>query len=108
MTIRATIAHPLREGISLWQWLGLGGQTMWNQLVEGNTPAAARSLARICDHFLRAAPSLLCAIQVYETVDPGSLTELTARFDWSSLRVYDLDAPGQNHGIVLGTRGWTP
>ncbi len=61
-TIRATIAHPLREGISLWQWLGLGGQTMWNQLVEGNTPAAARSLARICAHFLRAAPSLVAGL----------------------------------------------
>lgn len=51
---------------------------------------------------------LLCAIQVYETVDPVSLTELTPRFDWSALRVYGLNTPGQNHGVLLGTRGWTP
>jgi hypothetical protein len=49
---------------------------------------------------------LLCAIQVYETVEPASLAELKPRFDWSALRIYGLNAPGQNHGILLGTRGW--
>jgi hypothetical protein len=47
-------------------------------------------------------------LQVYETVDVVSLTELKARFDWSALRVYGLNAPGENHGILLGTRGWAP
>jgi len=51
---------------------------------------------------------LLCAIQVYETVDPASLAELKPRFDWSSLRVYGFNAPGENHGVLLGTRGWAP
>ena len=51
---------------------------------------------------------LLCAIQVYETVDPVSLAELRPRFDWSALRVYGLNAPGENHGILLGTKGWVP
>jgi hypothetical protein len=51
---------------------------------------------------------LLCAIQVYETVDAGSLAELTRRFDWSRLRVYDLNAPGENHGVLLGTTRWAP
>jgi len=51
---------------------------------------------------------LLCAIQVYETVDRMSLTELTSRFDWSTRRIYGLNAPGENHGILLGTRGWVP
>lgn len=51
---------------------------------------------------------LLCAVQVYESVDPASLAELTARFDWSELRVYSLNAPGENHGLLLGARGWTP
>lgn len=37
-----------------------------------------------------------------------SLAELRPRFDWTSLRVYDLNAPGKNHGILLGTRGWVP
>ncbi len=51
---------------------------------------------------------LLCAIQVYETVLPVSMAELRARFAWSTLRVYALNAPGQNHGILLGTKGWAP
>jgi hypothetical protein len=51
---------------------------------------------------------LLCAIQVYEKVDQFSLAELTPRFDWSNLRMYDLNKPGQNHGILLATRGWSP
>ena len=49
---------------------------------------------------------LLCAIQVHEVVLPVSMAELRARFEWSTLRVYELNAPGQNHGILLGTRGW--
>lgn len=51
---------------------------------------------------------LLCAIQVHEIVDPGSMTEVRARFEWSRLRVYELNAPGQNSGILLGTKGWAP
>ena len=51
---------------------------------------------------------LLCAIQVYEIVLPVSMAELRARFDWSTLRIYELNMPGQNHGILLGTKGWVP
>ena len=51
---------------------------------------------------------LLCAIQVFETVDAMSLAELKPHFDWSALRLYRLNAPGENHGILLGTRGWVP
>jgi hypothetical protein len=51
---------------------------------------------------------LLCAIQVYEVVLPVSMAELRARFDWSTLRIYELNMPGQNHGILLGTKGWAP
>jgi hypothetical protein len=51
---------------------------------------------------------LLCAIQVYEKVNPSSLAELAARFDWSALRLYQLNAPGQNHGVLLGTKCWSP
>ena len=50
----------------------------------------------------------LFAVQVYETVHAGSLSELKTRFDWSALRIYDLNEPGQNHGILLGTKGWIP
>jgi hypothetical protein len=48
------------------------------------------------------------ATQVYERVDPGSVAELTARFAWSALRIYGINAPGRNHGLLLGARGWTP
>jgi predicted RNA methylase len=51
---------------------------------------------------------LLFAVQVYETVERASLAALTARFPWSAATVYDLNAPGQNHGLLLGTHGWAP
>jgi hypothetical protein len=51
---------------------------------------------------------LLCAIQVYETVDPASLAELTPRFSWSTKRMYGLSTRGQNHGLFMGTLGWVP
>jgi hypothetical protein len=51
---------------------------------------------------------LLCAIQVYENLDPSSVAELVPRFSWSAKRIYGLSAPGQNHGIFMGTRGWVP
>ena len=51
---------------------------------------------------------LLCAIQVHEIVVPVSMDELRSRFEWSARRVYELNVPGQNHGILLGTKGWAP
>ena len=49
---------------------------------------------------------LLFAIQVWETVEPGSLADVTARFSWSAMKVYDINAPGRNPGLLLGTWGW--
>jgi len=51
---------------------------------------------------------LLCAIQVYETLEPASEAQLIPRFSWSGKRMYGLNAPGQNHGLFMGTRGWVP
>jgi len=51
---------------------------------------------------------LLFAIQIFETVEPGSLADLTARFPWSAVTLYDINAPGQNAGLLLATRGWAP
>jgi len=48
---------------------------------------------------------LLFAVQVYETVEPGSLAEVTARFSWSAMKVYDINAWGQNHGLLLAGYG---
>ena len=67
-------------------------------------------IPEIVDCLLHRFPEnpLLCAVQIYEMVLPASMAELKARFDYSTLRVYDLNAPGQNHGILLGTKGWAP
>jgi hypothetical protein len=67
-------------------------------------------VTEIVDFLMHRFPhnQLLCVIQVYEIVLPDSMSELKARFDWSTDRIYDLNAPGHNHGIVLGTKGWTP
>lgn len=35
--------------------------------------------------------------------DQASIEALTPRFAWSAMRVYDVNPPGQNHGILLGT-----
>jgi hypothetical protein len=51
---------------------------------------------------------ILCAIQVHETLDPASEAELIPRFSWSAKRMYGLNAPGQNHGLFMGTQGWVP
>jgi hypothetical protein len=51
---------------------------------------------------------ILCAIQVYEALNIASLAETKTCFDWSALRIYQLNAPGQNHGILLGSKRWLP
>jgi hypothetical protein len=51
---------------------------------------------------------LLFAVQVYERVEPASQAALTTRFEWSSAQVYGLNEPGFNHGLLLGTHGWSP
>jgi len=50
---------------------------------------------------------LLFATQVYEKIEPASLAELESTFDWSQLNVYGFNEAGRNHGILLGTKGWT-
>ena len=62
-SIRAGEPRPLREGVSLLGWLGIGGgHTLWSQLTEADTPSAAKSLSRICAHFVQAAPGLLAGL----------------------------------------------
>lgn len=69
-------------------------------------PPISQVVARFIDHFPCAA--LLFAVQIHETVDQHSLTELTPTFDWSTLVIYQLNASGQNHGLLLCTKGWQP
>jgi hypothetical protein len=51
---------------------------------------------------------LLLATQIYESVVPCSLEEVRARFDWSAVKIYEIDAPGNSLGLVLGTVRWQP
>jgi len=64
----------------------------------------------VVDALVDAFPhhSMLCAVQVHERVVPESLREVESRFAWTRQCLYELNAPGQNHGILLGTRGWVP
>ena len=70
------------------------------------TPPIAEIVDLLVHHF--GQNRLLCVVQVYESVEPSSLAELELRFDWSARHVYQLNAAGENHGILLGTRRWTP
>ena len=40
-------------------------------------------------------------------VDRATLADVASRFDWWTAKMYEIDPPGRNHGILLGTRGWT-
>jgi hypothetical protein len=55
-----------------------------------------------------AGRRILFATQVYEKVEPRSLAKLEGMLEWCRLVVYNFSASGRNHGILLGTKGWTP
>jgi len=67
-------------------------------------------VASIVDVLTERFPNnpLLFANQIYEVTDSESVDAVKQRFDWSATRVYTLNAPGENHGVLLGTRRWTP
>jgi hypothetical protein len=50
---------------------------------------------------------IIFAVQVYEKVNAAALAELQADLDWSELHIYDLNVAGRNHGLLLGTKGWS-
>jgi hypothetical protein len=68
------------------------------------TPPITDVVERIAGQFSKH--KILFATQVYEKVSALSLTQIQARFDWSELRIYDINDKGRNHGILLGTKGW--
>jgi hypothetical protein len=51
---------------------------------------------------------ILWVTQVHQTTDPTSLEDLKKRFAWSALRIYDINAEGMRHGVLLGTSRWKP
>lgn len=70
------------------------------------TPPITDVIQRIADQF--AKNTLLFAIQVYEKIVASSLNQLQTCLDWTELRIYDINEKGLNHGILLGSKGWTP
>jgi hypothetical protein len=70
------------------------------------TPPVTEIIAELTQRF--SDHRMLFAVQVYEKVDPEALAEVRTLLDWTDLRVYGLSAPGRNHGILIGTRGWSP
>ena len=69
-------------------------------------PPIAEVIEQIARQF--SVNSILFATQVYEKVTSASLRDVQAWFDWTDLRIYDIDEKARNHGILLGTRGWSP
>ncbi len=67
------------------------------------TPPVTGILARLSRRFPRHR--MLIAIQVYEKIDPSALAEVRTLLDATELRVYPLNVPGRNHGILIGTLG---
>jgi hypothetical protein len=59
------------------------------------------------DEFYKEHP-ILWVTQVHQTIDSISLADLKKRFDWSALRIYDINVEGMKHGVLLGTSRWEP
>jgi len=74
--------------------------------VRRTAPPIAEVIEQIARKF--SVNQVLFATQVYEKVSASSLRGVQTRFDWTDLRIYDINEKGQNHGILLGTRVWSP
>jgi hypothetical protein len=49
---------------------------------------------------------VLYVTEVHEVNEPAALKAVEAALDWTDLRIYDVNAPGLQQGILLGTRRW--
>jgi hypothetical protein len=94
--IVAFIAPPWGEAFSSCDGLDL----------RRTTPPVRETVDTFAERFRNR---MLFAIQVVHNMVDDSLTELTTRFDWHALRIYDSKKAGQNrNGLLLATRGWRP
>jgi hypothetical protein len=74
--------------------------------LRATTPPVAQVL-RFCAEALGSRP-VLFAVQVFERVEQDSLADVTALLDRWELMIYDLDAAGHNHGVLMGNLNWSP
>jgi hypothetical protein len=65
-------------------------------------------IAEIVDHFERVYKDhpILYVTQVHQHLEPASLADLRAKFDWSGLQIYDINVEGMKHAVPLGTKRW--
>ena len=70
------------------------------------TPPVGEIIGELVQRFSKN--KTLFAVQVYEKVSSPSLNQIRAMLDWAKLCIYDINKKGQNHGILLGTKGWVP
>ena len=49
---------------------------------------------------------VLYVTEVHEVNEPTALKAVESAFDWTDLRIYDVNVPGLQHGILLGARRW--
>jgi len=68
------------------------------------TPPVTEILASLSARY--ATQPLLFAVQVYQKLEHASFSEAEALLDRPKFRVFGFNAAGQNHGILVGTRGW--
>jgi hypothetical protein len=73
--------------------------------LRSTEPPVADVVQRVVESF--APRPVLCAIKLYEQSDAASVREVARLFDASEVRMYACNAPGQNHGILLGERNWS-
>jgi len=90
------IAPPWGEALSAKSGLDL----------RRTTPPVTNIVDLLTTHYRHRR--LVCAVQVHERLDPAGVCEITQRFDWSVLSIFDLGPPGERHGLLLGTIGWVP
>jgi hypothetical protein len=70
------------------------------------TPPVAEVMSQVAVTFDRSR--IILAVQLYEQVEPASLTDVVDGCDWSRREIYAIDPPGRNHGLLLGTLRWSP
>ena len=67
-------------------------------------------ITEIVDDFERVYNDnrILYVTQVHQHLEPVSLANLKQRFEWSTCGSYDINVDGMKHGVLLGTKRWTP
>jgi hypothetical protein len=51
---------------------------------------------------------VLYVTEVHEVNEPVALKAVADAFEWTDLRIYDVNAPGLQHGVLMGSRRWSP